>query len=519
LVLLALSGIAAAACGDDGVVQQPATATFAVTPGPFTSQTTAPLSMETVYGHGWTYPFAMDVTISNLPELGKPFSVTARFAPTHQAEQDAELWITVDGGAYLDGEDRWHGPLGLHEVKTLTATFVIHTEGNHTVVAQAFVDGPPDRWVRGLQTSSPPIQVSVGADASHIGIDLKYSGQPSGVSRTVFDGPTLITDTALLLNNNDKRSVEVIDDPGDIERLQTAGLFPAEMRYSWRRLHSYDFSKGFLIAYFGSAKPTTGHFIRFNGNGLEWDGLTLKANIEEYRVGSTSDGEYQAVSAVVVRAHGWAQNELGIAAPAFTQERSFLVTFESAAGSETVTKSAMLQRGPGPTPVPVVAVSGPAYNFLTLRPSEATMDQVRSGGTFELVLEANLGGWKQSIQSVRVGFSFDPRVLQAVGVNLNSTPPLQRVLAAPAIDNAEGTMAFTISSEIDSATEGNSIVLATITFLALPVKEEVETVVRDLSADIERRTAVTAKNVDQQDPGVVPPRFLGLGEMRLYVEP
>ena len=38
-------------------------------------------------------------------------------------------------GVYLDGEDRWHGPMKLGEERTLSATFAVVTRGNYTVSA------------------------------------------------------------------------------------------------------------------------------------------------------------------------------------------------------------------------------------------------------------------------------------------------------------------------------------------------------------------------------------------------
>jgi hypothetical protein len=193
-----------------------------------------------------------EVSISHLPKLYEPFTVTGKFRAAEKDEEDAEVWIAVKGAVYLDGEDRWHGPLKKGEEKVLSARFAMVTEGNCEILAMAEKQG---RLGRTYST----VQLSVTTQGGELGwrdTDGGVFSYGKDYLPFLMRGATLVTDTALALNNQPTSQVEILKEPADIVRLQTEGLSPTDLRYQWREIVARDyFSKGMLIAAFDVLRP------------------------------------------------------------------------------------------------------------------------------------------------------------------------------------------------------------------------------------------------------------------------
>ena len=225
--------------------------------------------------------FNIEVSISHLPDLNEPFTVTAKLTSIEMDEADAELWIAVSGSVYLDGEDRWHGPLKLGEQKIISATFAVVTDGNHTVSALA---NSTDLFAH--QSAVPPIRFHTTAEGPVLG--REESGPQVRVSvpgeelREVLAGNVRLVDTALLLNTSETPRIEFVQSKGDIVKLQEQGLFPKEFRYRWRQLNNMDFSRVFLIVYFDKMRPTPGYLPVFQGPYFGWDNGVLKGSYKTF---------------------------------------------------------------------------------------------------------------------------------------------------------------------------------------------------------------------------------------------
>ena len=247
--------------------------------------------------------FEIEVSISHLPDLNEPFTVTAKLKPFEMDEADAELWLAVSGGMYLDGEDRWHGPLKLGEEKVISATFAVVTEGNHAVGAAA---NSTDLFAH--QTAVPPIRFHITAEGTALGRGETESQarvfSPGDEVREFGTGRLSIVDTALLLNTSETPRIEFVQSKQDVARLQEQGLFPKELRYGWRQLNNMDFSRVFLIVYFDRMRLSPGHLPVFQGNFFEWDDGVLKGSYKTFSVPSLEGAAAKPVSAVTMLFNG-----------------------------------------------------------------------------------------------------------------------------------------------------------------------------------------------------------------------
>lgn len=254
-------------------------------------------------GGGEPRYFDIEVSVSHLPDLNEPFTVTAKLTATEMDEADAELWMNVTGAVYLDGEDRWHGPLKLGEEKTVSATFAVVTEGNHAASAAA---NSTDLF--GHQTAVPPVWFHTTAEGSALGRGETESDTrvfvPGQEVREVGAGRLSIVDTALLLNTSDAPRIEFVQSESDVVALQEEGLFPKELRYSWRQLNHMDFSRVFLIVYFDQMRPSPGHLPvfkgNFKGNYFDWDDGVLRGSYETFSAPAPQGAAAKPVSAVTM---------------------------------------------------------------------------------------------------------------------------------------------------------------------------------------------------------------------------
>ena len=248
-------------------------------------------------GGGEPTYFDIEVSISHLPKLNEPFTVTAKLTPIDEDETDAELWLNVTGAVYLDGEDRWHGPLKLGEEKTISATFAVVTEGNHTASAVA---NSTDLFA--LQAAVPPVWFHTTAGGSEPG---RVSGRAHlAVPGEVAAGRVDIVETSLLLNASESPRIEFIQSKDDVARLQADGMFPQELRYRWRGLDRFDFSEAFLIAYFDGQRPAPGRLPVFQGAYFIWEDGVLKGEYKTFSLPAQPGTLGEPVSSVVMRAIG-----------------------------------------------------------------------------------------------------------------------------------------------------------------------------------------------------------------------
>ena len=166
--------------------------------------------------------FEIEVSISHLPDLNEPFTVTAKLKPFEMDEADAELWLAVSGGVYLDGEDRWHGPLKVGEEKVISATFAVVTEGNHT--AEALANSTD---LEAHQTARP-IRIHTTTEGSELGHE--ESGpqaraiDPGQEIQEVYAGLAGVTDTTLLPNTSETPRIEFVQTKDDVVKLQEQGV-------------------------------------------------------------------------------------------------------------------------------------------------------------------------------------------------------------------------------------------------------------------------------------------------------
>jgi hypothetical protein len=284
--------------------------------------------------------FKIEVSVSHLPKPNESFTLIGKFTPMKQDEADAELWIHVEGGVYLDGEDRWHGPLKLGEEKVISATFALVTEGKHEINAAAY---STDR----VREEGIPILVltTIGSSEWYQGAK-PGQGPPAPIiaAGDVPAGHNTVVETAMLLNDSSEPIIEFIQRPSDIVRLQEQGLLPKELRYRWRKLGTLDFSKHFLIAYFDSKRPTPGYLPVFLERGFTWDNGTLRGgNYKTHIVPPDVSRASKPVSSVVIRALAWQQRPFGIEAFAFQGLRSFEFTIDN---RPPIVKTITLQPGP-----------------------------------------------------------------------------------------------------------------------------------------------------------------------------
>lgn len=271
-----------------------------------------------------------EVSVSHLPRLYEPFIVTGKATAIKEDLADAELWLTAGGAVFLDGEDRWHGPLKLGEEKTISATFAFVTEGNRDIAASAF-PGPP-RFER--RFSGIPVSLYVTKSGSSWGVKLNQFGGvlswKAGDPPTALAGHRLIEDTALALNTSVEPRVEFLQSWEDVARLQEAGLFPAELRYGWRMLNPnvVDFSRGFLVAFFDALQPEQGRLVAFEGDQFLLDGGVLKGNYTTYAVPPEVIRAARPVSAVEVRAIGRDDSPVRPSTLAFKGVKTFDLTVD-----------------------------------------------------------------------------------------------------------------------------------------------------------------------------------------------
>ena len=237
-----------------------------------------------------------EVSISHMPKLNEPYTVTGIFTALKD-NSDVELWL--EAGVYLDGEPEWHGPMTEGEVKTLSATFVFLTEGNHVALAEAYSPSTvPSRH------DSIPINMHVTKESGRlggvIGKSRGYSFGP-GDPPIALAGDAFVVETTLALNTSDRPRVEFLQSRDDVERLQAEGLFPQKLRYRWRTIDWLDFSKFFAIAYFDALRPETGHLVAFNGREFELRSGVLEGTYKTFTLPTEVSGPTKSVSVVEVR--------------------------------------------------------------------------------------------------------------------------------------------------------------------------------------------------------------------------
>ncbi len=456
--------------------------------------------------------FDIQVSVDRLPRLNEPFTVTGKFTPMRADEPDAELWLSVVSltdpwGIYLDGEDRWHGPLKLSETRTISATFAIVAEGNYTVVAAAHSSAP------GVYGEEPAfIRLNITAKSS--AFEWKDDNQ-GGIIVSQGDvpiGSSMVVDSALLLNTSAAPRIEFIQSHDDITRLQEEGLLPKELRYNWRDLARLDFSKVFLIAYFDAMRPVPGYMPVFEGHNLIWDNGILRGRYKTFSVPPEVDRANRPVSSVVIKPLAWEEQPFRVQDYAFRGIRQFEFTVDID-GQLPIVKTVDLRPGSPPTPTPIPSPQpGAAYNFVRLVPSSHL---VKWGEIFQVDVTISVGGHQQEISGVQVGISFNPEHLEARSVSLHPASPL-KTLAVPAqIDNQAGTIFFvaTVNSTDPRPTEGFS--LATITFQAKSVN--VDTLLTSIEREGPRATKVEA--VTTAVNGWPPvPTTLGLSNLIITIE-
>ncbi len=354
--------------------------------------------------------FDIQVSVDRLPRLNESFTVTGKFTPMRADEPDAELWLSVVSltdprGIYLDGEDRWHGPLKLGETRTISATFAIVAEGNYTVVASVHSSAP------GVYVEEPAfIRLNITAESS--AFEWKDDNQGGIVvsQGEVPIGRSMVVDSALLLNTSAVPRIEFIQSPDDITRLQEEGLLPREFRYRWRDLARLDFSKVFLIAYFDAMRPVPGYMPVFEGRNLIWDNGVLKGSYKTFSVPPEVNRANRPVSSVVIKLLAWDEQPFQVQDYAFRGVRRFEFTVD-ADGKLPVVKIVDLRPGPSPTPTPVPSPQpGAAYNFARLVPSSHL---VKWGEIFQVDVAISVGGQQQEISGAQIGISFNPEHLEA----------------------------------------------------------------------------------------------------------
>ena len=192
-----------------------------------------------------------EVAISHLPRLNEPFTLSGTFTALRD-HADVELWLS--GGSYLDGEDRWHGPMAEGEVRTLTATFAFVKEGNYSASARAWAPVPSGPQLDRARA----ISLNVNRDRGRLGHaarNVPVFSWGSGDAQTVDTGRPYLIETALALNTSDQPRIEFLRSWADVERLQAQGLLPSELRYRWRNLRPDLFSKTFLLVYWDALRP------------------------------------------------------------------------------------------------------------------------------------------------------------------------------------------------------------------------------------------------------------------------
>ena len=275
-------------------------------------------------GGGAPEYFDIEVSISHLPDLDEPFTVTAKLKSFEMDETDAELWMAVSGAVYLGGEDRWHGPLKLGEEKTISATFAVVTEGNHSAEALA---NSTDLWA--FQDARVRFHTTAaGSELGHQQSGPQARAIVPGEVLEVGVGGLRIVDTSLLLNTSATPRIEFVQSQDDVARLQADGLFPKELRYRWRQLNHMDFSRVFLIVYFDQMRPSPGYLPVFQGNFLEWDDGVLKGSFKTFSVPEQESVVGNPVSAVTMRLNARDVNPSFADIYPFEGPRSFELTID-----------------------------------------------------------------------------------------------------------------------------------------------------------------------------------------------
>ena len=273
-----------------------------------------------------------EIKVSHLPKLNEPFTVTGKFTALKKLD-DVDLWLEAGRyGVYLDGEAQWHGPLVEGEARTLTATFAFVSEGNKAIGAQAAskLEGLGGTGIWG--DDSLPIFLRVTNASGVEGYELSRFG--NGTSWKAGDLPIAraghahVVDTTLQLNSSDKPRIEFVQSWDDVKRLQDAGLFPAELRYRWRRLFDINFSKQFLVVYFDALQPEPGHTVGFEGFLFQLEDGVLKGDYRTYSVPPEVIRPPRPVSAVEVRAVARRVQPESIHAFAFRGVQTFQFTLD-----------------------------------------------------------------------------------------------------------------------------------------------------------------------------------------------
>lgn len=379
LLLAAVTTLAAVACGVDGTAQQPDAspqATAAVNP------------VKTPRSGEIDRYFDIQVSLSETPKLNEPFTVTAKFTPIIEDEIDAEVWIEVNTGAYLEGEDRWHGQLLLGQEKVLTASYVLLVEGMSSINGVSFSNKPGQTFLRGLDIDGDHLTFLVTSKGCEWG-----GGGSMTVSRKLGDiaaGHAVVVDTASLLNVASSELIELLDSPEDVTRLQKEGLFPKELRYQWRNLNGIDWNTSFLVVFIGPNKPSSGHLAVFEHdlklvNGIPTGRFTQR-DAPSMIIPQTS----RPVSATVVQHLSWIDKPAMMEIPAFQEGENTLAIGVDDRNS-TLSLASLYRATPTPT-----ATRGPGeflpYNFLEPRLVRDGADSFKSGEEFDVLVRAVLVG-------------------------------------------------------------------------------------------------------------------------------
>ena len=266
------------------------------------------------------WAFDIEVRISQLPKLNEPFTVTGKFTLIEANEADVELWLSVPKGVYLDGEDRWHGPMKRGVERTLSATFAVVAQDNHRVYAYGYTDDPSVFGI--VSQGTLPIRFHTTLDGSEPGYEKTESRarvfSPGQEVREVYASHTRMVETALLLNTSESPRIEFVQSEDDVVGLQEEGLFPQELRYRWRWLARVDFSKVFLMVYFDQMRPSPGHLPVFqatepmpliDGSFFIWEDGVLKGDYTTYSVPEGTVSATSPVSSVTMKVIGRATQQ------------------------------------------------------------------------------------------------------------------------------------------------------------------------------------------------------------------
>jgi hypothetical protein len=510
-LLLAAFATAAltAACGVEGPAQQ-ATVPPGATALPTVSAGTPWPDLER--------PFLMTLSVSHLPKLNEPFTVSATISPAHQDEEDAEIWIEISGGAYLAGEDRWHGPLAQGEVKAVEATFVILSEGNHEISAAGFANRATGPFPGNFQRALPTINMNVTAAESRWGL---VPGTPyAPESGDIPAGHWIVNEAFLLLNTQAEPRLEFLTSDNDIDLLQRQGLLPSELRYQWRRLTWIDFSKQFLMLYVAPKTASPGHSMEIKDNSFAWhDDGVLSGTIVERAFTDEQPTSERLYSPALVQVLSWRDTPFGFEFPAFTSARRFDIALdhERDRGSVSITRQVDLRPGPPPTPTPVPPpLPGPAYSGLRLLLSDSSSSSVRWNGTVDVGVRVFVRGREQEIAAAQVGIKFNPAHLEAVMVIRDPGSPLTQASGETMIDNNKGLIYFKVEAGTGDSPR-TDFTLARITFRAREVAGGIDTEITGIDRADELASQIESRNVAPRS-GELPPEFLGVGDLTVSIE-